>query len=393
MVAVVTVTHLSRGWQIPSMHAASMARYRQWLVQVITGDCEKVFEMPCHRCGTNQLQSQMKRVECRDRERCNETRESLLDDDVCISHGGNSSPALRRKRPTGDIQTQTQKPLGRDSNRTADGSEPLARRTKAADTAAMDIDVISDQAQHPKANTASMELGAETEPGEVSASGGKATVTADKQRNPKDAYQANRIPQHMKDHKRQRLLTEYQQTATSRSPLVAKPTSSNNEKQGKPIPRTKRVQSGGGGPSWVCNLLGAKQVSSGPVAGKKTTADSCAKCTNPLAGNCSSTQCFRCNNVKYCNDACRKLHWKQGHGKTCTSGNTGCPACGEEVSTDAETSTPCVRCEQVVYCSHRCLNSDFDSHLHQCPLVLPAVVNSNRQQMAVGKADLSLIHI
>ena len=97
----------------------------------------------------------MKRVECRDRERCNETRESLLDDDVCISHGGNSSPALRRKRPTGDIQTQTQKPLGRDSNRTADGSEPLARRTKAADTSAMDIDVISDQAQHPKANTES----------------------------------------------------------------------------------------------------------------------------------------------------------------------------------------------------------------------------------------------
>ena len=61
----------------------------------------------------------------------------------------------------------------------------------------------------------------------------------------------------------------------------------------------------------------------------------------------------------------------QGHGKTCTSGNTGCPACGEDVSADAETSTPCARCTKVVYCSHRCLNVDFDSHLHKCPLVLP----------------------
>ena len=31
MVAVVTVIHLSRGWQIPSMHATSIAGYRQLL--------------------------------------------------------------------------------------------------------------------------------------------------------------------------------------------------------------------------------------------------------------------------------------------------------------------------------------------------------------------------
>jgi hypothetical protein len=181
MVAVVTVIHLSRGWQIPSMHATSIAGYRQWLVQVITNDCEKVFEVPCHSCGTNQLHSQMKKVECRDKQRCDETRESLLDDAVCISHGGNSSPAHRRKRPTGAIQTQTQKPLGDNGNRATDKSKPLVCQTKVADATDMDIDVVSDQTQHPKDKTENIGLGAEAEPGEVSASGGEAMVTANRQ--------------------------------------------------------------------------------------------------------------------------------------------------------------------------------------------------------------------
>jgi hypothetical protein len=99
----------------------------------------------------------------------------------------------------------------------------------------------------------------------------------------------------------------------------------------------------------------------------------------------SPTHCLRCKTVKYCTDTCKKLHWMQGHGKTCTPDNAGCPSCGEEVNIAAETSTPCARCEKVVYCSHRCLNSDFDSHLHQCPLELPEVSNGNCQQMAVGK--------
>jgi len=75
MVAVVTVIHVSRGWQIPSIHATSITGYRQWLVQVITNDCEKVFKVPCHRCGTNQLHSQVKKVQCGDKQRCDEARE------------------------------------------------------------------------------------------------------------------------------------------------------------------------------------------------------------------------------------------------------------------------------------------------------------------------------
>ena len=87
----------------------------------------------------NQIQSQMKRVECRDKERCDETRKNLLDDVVCISHGGNSSPALRRKRSTGDTKTQRQQPLRTDGNRAADKPEPKVCQTKVADAADMDI--------------------------------------------------------------------------------------------------------------------------------------------------------------------------------------------------------------------------------------------------------------
>ena len=207
-------------------------------------------------------------------------------------------------------------------------------------------------------------------------------VTTNRQQSPIDAYKANRTPQQMGGLKRQKLLTEGQQAITKSRPLVAIPASTDDKKRGKPTPRNKRVQSGESGSPWVCNLLGAKQVNSGPASDKGITADRCAKCANQLVGSQLPTHCLRCNTVKYCNDTCKRLHWKQGHGKTCTSSNTGCPACGEDVNIEAETSTPRARCERVVYCSHRCLNSDFDSHLHQCPVLLPAVVNDNCQQMA-----------
>jgi hypothetical protein len=380
MVAVVTVIHLSRGWQIPIMHATSIAGYRQWLVLVITNDCEEVFKVPCHRCGTNQLHSQMKKVECGDKQRCDEARESVLDDAACVSPGGNSSTALRRKRPTEAIQTQTQKPSGGNGNRVSGKPKLLACQTKVSDVTDMDIDVVNDQAQHPNVKT-----GAEAEPGEVSASGGETMVEANRQRNPIDAYKANRTHRQMEGYKRQKLLTECRQAITISRPSVGRPTSTDNEKQGKPTPRNKRVQIGESCSAWVCNLLGAKQVSSGPVSAREITADRCAKCANPLVGSQSPTHCLRCKTVKYCTDTCKKLHWKQGHGKTCTPDNAGCPSCGEEVNIEAETSTPCARCEKVVYCSHRCLNIDFDSHMRQCPLVLPEVFNGNCQQMAVGK--------
>jgi len=259
------------------------------LVQVITNDCEKVFEVPCHRCGTNQLHSQMKKVECGDKQRCDEARESLLDDAACVSPGGNSSTALRRKRPTEAIQTQTQKPSGGNGNRVSGQPKLLACQTKVADATDMDIDVVSDQAQHSNANTESIGLGAEAEPGEVSASGGETLVTANRQRSPIDAYKANRTPRQMESYKRQKL---------------------------------------------------------------------------SLVGSQSPTHCLRCKTVKYCTDTCKKLHWMQGHGKTCTPDNAGCPSCGEEVNIahvrdarrwctariDASTLTSTATCTNAPWC-------------------------------------------
>ena len=50
-------------------------------------------------------------------------------------------------------------------------------------------------------------------------------------------------------------------------------------------------------PSWICNLLGAKQVNNGPVSDKGITADRCAKCANPLVGSQSPTHCLRCKTL------------------------------------------------------------------------------------------------
>jgi hypothetical protein len=133
---------------------------------------------------------------------------------------------------------------------------------------------------------------------------------------------------------------------------------------------------------WVCNLLGVKQDSCCPVSARGKTADRCAKCANPLVESQSSIQCLTCKIVKYCTDTCKTLHWKYSHGKACTPSSAWCPSCGEEVDTEATTSTPCARCEKVMYCSHRCLNKDFDSHPHKCPLVLPELPNSDSRQMS-----------
>jgi hypothetical protein len=59
MVAIVTVIHLARGWQLPSMDETTINQYRRWLSKVITDDSAGIFEVPCQRCGTTQLQPQV----------------------------------------------------------------------------------------------------------------------------------------------------------------------------------------------------------------------------------------------------------------------------------------------------------------------------------------------
>ena len=113
-------------------------------MQVITNDCEEVFRVPCYRCGTNQQHPQVKMVECRDKQRCDEARERVSDNVTCVDPGGNQSIAPGRKRPAEVIQVQPQKPQqGNDSG--APGKLKLqAYQTKVADATNMDIDGVSD---------------------------------------------------------------------------------------------------------------------------------------------------------------------------------------------------------------------------------------------------------
>ena len=216
----------------------------------------------------------------------------------------------------------------------------------------MDLDGVRDQVQHPSVKTENLGLGTETEPGEVHDSGGKAKVAANRQLNHSDAYKGKQPPRQTQGKKRQKLLTESLKVNTASRPAVEKLTNTAHEMLGKPTLGKKLVQGRESCSAWVCNLLGVKQDSRCSVSAREKTADRCARCVKPIVESQPSIQCLRCKTVKYCTDTCKKLHWKQGHGKACTPDNAWCPSCGEEVNIEAETSTPCARCEKVVYCSH-----------------------------------------
>ena len=112
----------------------------------------------------------------------------MLDDVTCVSPEGNSSTTLSRKRPAETIQTQTQKSQRDSDNGDSGKPQSQACQTKVADATNMDIDGVSDQAQHPNVKTENIGLGAQAEPGEAHASIGKTMVAADRQQNHRDAY-------------------------------------------------------------------------------------------------------------------------------------------------------------------------------------------------------------
>ena len=108
---------------------------------------------------------------------------------------------------------------------------------------------------------------------------------------------------------------------------------------------------------------------------------------------CKKTQkCSRCRTMKYCSDACKSLHWTQGHRTTCKPCATWCPACGEDVDAGSATRSPCERCQEVVYCSPKCLNDDFNSHLFRCPLVAQDPTSA-REPQAEREVDGSRVQI
>jgi len=78
----------------------------------------------------------------------------------------------------------------------------------------------------------------------------------------------------------------------------------------------------------------------------------------------------RCKILTYCGSA-RSGIGQRNHLKKCTPSVSWCPACGEDIENGASTNITCERCKEVVYCSQRCLNNDFNNHVHRCPLTLP----------------------
>ena len=227
-------------------------------MQVITNDCEEVFRVPCYRCGTNQQHPQVKMVECRDKQRCDEARERVSDNVTCVDPGGNQSIAPGRKRPAEVIQVQPQKPQqGNDSG--APGKLKLqAYQTKVADATNMDLDGISDQVQNPSAETETIGLGAEVETGGAQENGGKTQVAANKQQRHRDAYRGKQPPRQMQGPKKQKLLTECLKTSTTSHPSVEKQASADHELLGKPMlgkqqARAERAAQRGSAISWVSN--------------------------------------------------------------------------------------------------------------------------------------------
>jgi hypothetical protein len=83
MVAIVTVTHLARGWQLPDMSEATMNQFRRWLSKVITDDSEDNFEVPCQRCGTTQSRRQVSVITCANKQNCDFARAHLHDSVIC----------------------------------------------------------------------------------------------------------------------------------------------------------------------------------------------------------------------------------------------------------------------------------------------------------------------
>ena len=265
-----------------------------------------------------------------------------------VDPGGNQGIAPGCKRSAEVIQAQPQKPKQGNNNGTSGKPKPQAYKTKVADATKMDLDGVSDQVQHPSVKTENLGLGTETEPGEVHDSGGKTKVAANRQLNHSDAYKGKQPPRQTQGKKRQKLLTESLKVNTASRPSVEKLTNTAHEMLGKPTLGKTLVQGRESCSAWVCNLLGVKQDSRCSVSAREKTADRCAKCVNPIVESQPPIQCLRCKTVKYCTDTCKKLHWKQGHGKACTPDNAWCPSCGEEVNIEAETSTPCARCENGV---------------------------------------------
>jgi hypothetical protein len=104
MVAIVTTTHLARGWQVPDMHETEMNKYRRWLLKTIIDDSEDHFEVPCSRCGTTQHRKQVSIIACTNKLNCDFARAHLHDGMICDDQPDARRGTTSTKRSADDAQ-------------------------------------------------------------------------------------------------------------------------------------------------------------------------------------------------------------------------------------------------------------------------------------------------
>ncbi len=120
MVAIVTTTHLARGWQVPVMHETEMNKYRRWLLKAIINDSEDHFEVPCSRCGTTQYRKQVSIAACTNKHDCDFARAHLHDVMICDDQPDARRGTTSSKRSVVEVQLRLDnKQQNTDSRRTS----------------------------------------------------------------------------------------------------------------------------------------------------------------------------------------------------------------------------------------------------------------------------------
>jgi len=395
MAAIVAVIHLARGWQLPSMDETTINRYRSWLSKVITDDSEDIFEVPCQRCGTTQLQTQTSTMKCANKSDCDFARANLHDSVTCVdlpgpprgASGGKRSTTDAQLRPNGERQHPRSASTGADQcllkqevDRDVMAAEPLPSEVQeqvAGYTTEAQCNVEARGQRAVPVTEGKKPITTCTERLVISTLSPRTELvterqsTSGEQRLKRHTDQRGRKLQRVQTQTRQRKLTEGFVTTTSQHqrelawvPPARTPLKTLQSKK-------TEMRGATGCHTWVKSSLRERQSIADQTTSSRGVPDMCAGCSRQILESSTAVKCIRCRTMKYCNAACSALHWVRDHKLECTPCNDWCPACGEDAAAGSTTTSTCARCQKVTYCSPKCLHSDFNNHLYRCPLVAP----------------------
>jgi hypothetical protein len=116
------------------------------------------------------------------------------------------------------------------------------------------------------------------------------------------------------------------------------------------VPQSKKMKDTRGATgchTWVRSSLRERPCIADPTTSDKGVPETCAGCSRQILESSTTFKCTRCRTMKYCNDACRTLHWVRGHRLTCTPYTNWCPTCGDDAAAGLTTASTCERCHKV----------------------------------------------